>query len=114
MSVETVESDTKANKLAKASTDAALNTILENMPQAEKYALLLQSYASGILENTNRSPEALKTMESLYMEMLGKSISPSEKSSKLLVDASSAFCSSIKLGKALQLAKAGRILLYGT
>ena len=89
--------------------DAALNILLENMPTAEKYSLLLQSYASNIIDSTNRTVAALDTMESLFTEMLSKSIAPSEKSSKLLIDASSTFCSSIKLGKSLQLAKAGEI-----
>lgn len=89
--------------------DAALNILLENMPVAEKYSLLLQSYATNIIDSTNRTVAALDTMESLFTEMLSKSIAPSEKSSKLLIDASSTFCSSIKLGKSLQLAKAGEL-----
>jgi hypothetical protein len=89
-------------------SEAKLNTLLESMPVAEKYALLLQSYASNILDSTNRTVAALDTMESLFAEMLSKSISPSEKSSKLLIDAASTFCSSMKLGKSLQLAKAGK------
>lgn len=88
--------------------DIALNVLLDNMPIAEKYSLLLQSYASNIIDNSNRTIAALDTMDSLFTEMLSKSIAPSEKSSKLLIDASSTFCSSIKLGKSLQLAKAGK------
>ena len=88
--------------------DASLNILLENMPIAEKYSLLLQSYATNIIDNSNRTTAALETMDLLFTEMLSKSIAPSEKSSKLLIDASSTFCSSIKLGKSLQLAKAGK------
>lgn len=88
--------------------DASLNSLLENMPIAEKYSLLLQSYATNIIDNSNRTAAALDTMDLLFTEMLSKSIAPSEKSSKLLIDASSTFCSSIKLGKSLQLAKAGK------
>ena len=88
--------------------DASLNVLLENMPVAEKYSLLLQSYASNIIDNSNRTIAALDIMDSLFTEMLSKSIAPSEKSSKLLIDASSTFCSSIKLGKSLQLVKAGK------
>lgn len=87
--------------------DAALNVLLENMPIAEKYSLLLQSYAANIIDDSNRTLAALDTMDSLFAEMISKSIAPTEKSSKLLIDASSTFCSSIKLGKSLQLAKAG-------
>ena len=91
--------------------DVSLNVLLDNMPVAEKYSLLLQSYASNIIDNSNRTIAALDTMDSLFTEMLSKSIAPSEKSSKLLIDASSTFCSSIKLGKSLQLAKAGNTYL---
>jgi hypothetical protein len=97
--------DTKIEMLQVA--DASLNVLLENMPLAEKYAVLLQSYATDIIDNTNRTIAALDTMDLLFTEMLSKSIAPSEKASKLLIDASSTFCSSIKLGKSLQLAKAG-------
>ena len=92
--------------------DAAVNVLLENMPLAEKYSLLLQSYATNIIDDSNRSVAALDTMDSLYAEMISKSIAPSEKSSKLLIDASSTFCSSMKLGKSLQLAKAGEKYFY--
>ena len=97
--------DTKIEMLQVA--DASLNVLLENMPLAEKYAVLLQSYATDIIDNTNRTIAALDTMDSLFTEMLSKSIAPSEKAYKLMIDASSTFCSSIKLGKSLQLAKAG-------
>ena len=94
--------------LARPSTgEPSLNNLLENMPLPEKYALLLQSYATNIMDSTNRTAEAMNTMETLFTEMLGKSILPSEKSSKLLIDAASTFCNSIKLGKSLQLSKAG-------
>ena len=101
-----VQPEGKLEKLQVA--DASLNVLLENMPIAEKYSLLLQSYATNIIDNSNRTTAALDTMDLLFTEMLSKSIAPSEKSSKLLIDASSTFCSSIKLGKSLQLAKAGK------
>lgn len=104
--------DTKIEMLQVA--DASLNVLLENMPIAEKYAVLLQSYATDIIDNTNRTIAALDTMDLLFTEMLSKSIAPSEKASKLLIDASSTFCSSIKLGKSLQLAKAGDFKLNQT
>ena len=97
--------DTKIEMLQVA--EASLNVLLENMPLAEKYSVLLQSYATDIIDNSNRTIAALDTMDSLFTEMLSKSIAPSEKASKLMIDASSTFCSSIKLGKSLQLAKAG-------
>ena len=98
---------TKQTSLSKPNTDAALNKLLESMPLQEKYALLLQSYATNIMDNTNRTVEAMTTMETLFMEMLSKSILPTDKSSKQLIDAASTFCNSIKLGKSLQLSKAG-------
>ena len=63
--------------------DASLNILLENMPIAEKYSLLLQSYATNIIDNSNRTTAALETMDLLFTEMLSKSIAPSQKSSKL-------------------------------
>ena len=94
--------------------EPSLNNLLENMPLPEKYALLLQSYATNIMDSTNRTVEAMNTMETLFTEMLGKSILPSEKSSKLLIDAASTFCNSIKLGKSLQLSKAaGSLRAFG-
>ena len=77
------------------------------MPIGEKYAVLLQSYATNIMDNTNRTTAAMDTMESLVTEMLSKSILPSDKAVKMLIDASSTFCNSIKLGKSLQLSRTG-------
>ena len=93
--------------LALLKTNDSLDSLMQNMPISEKYSLLLQSYATSIMEDSDRTMSALNTMENLYLEMLSKAITPSSRSSKLLIDASSTFCSSIVLGKSLQLSKAG-------
>ena len=99
------------NELAIANKGPSIEKILDNMPVAEKYSILLQSYASNIMDNTNRTAAAMSTMEALYMEMLTSSVTPTVKSSKLLIDAASTFSNSIKLGKSLQLSKAGEMSL---
>lgn len=73
----TASSSTSKIEKIPAIQDAALNILLENMPIAEKYSLLLQSYANNILDNTNRTMESLNTMQYLFTEMLSKSILPS-------------------------------------
>lgn len=81
---------------------------MEKMPLDEKYSLLLQSYASSIMERSaDDSAKVLKTMESLYTEMLCLSIKPSENSARSMMNAAATFCNSEKLAEVMQLIKAG-------
>ena len=99
---EAAVSITKSNKF-----DKELNVLLDTMPDVEKYTILLQSYATQILESNARNTTTLKMMNILYGEMLQNAIVPSTKSSQVLIDAASVFRNSESLGRAIQLAKAG-------
>jgi hypothetical protein len=94
-------------QLMTANPTNQLTSLLENMPLAEKYSLLLKSYASNIIDNSNRNATTLSTMESLFNEMVQKAIVPDIAASQSLIDAASTFCSSAKMGGVLQLSKAG-------
>jgi len=105
---ETVES----NDIAKlyrisTSTETELNSLLDKMPINEKYSILLQSYATKILESNKKDASLLDKMESLYNEMIQKRISPEGKGSSGFLDAAASFCSVDKLSRALRLMKAG-------
>lgn len=94
--------------------DSKLAMLLETMSETEKYDILIQSYGANILESSNKNITELKTMTSLFAEMLQKAIQPSERATKSLLDAASKFGSCDKVGRALQLSKAsGLIRAYG-
>ena len=91
-----------------------LGAMLDKLPTADKYALMIQSYATGILERTNRDAGAMDAIESLYLEMLAESVRPTEQTSQSLIDSAASFCNSAKLGRALQLGRAsGSIRAFG-
>lgn len=92
------------------------------MPTNEKYNILLQSYATKIMsqqtstsEIANRNNQTLmNTMENLYIEMMQKSIKIERKTAQYMIDASSAFADTVKIGRSLQLIKAtGTIKAFG-
>ena len=90
---------------------AQLRTLLESMPLTDKYSLLLQSYAGSIMDRSaSDTATVLKTMESLYTEMLCLSIKPGEASARSMLNAASAFCNSEKLAEVMQVVKAGGYL----
>ena len=94
---------------------AQLKNLLESMPLEEKYSLLLQNYASSIMEQSAKdSDSVIKTMRSLYSEMLSLSVTPTEKSSRAMLNAAAVLCSSDTLGQVLQLVKAsGALRAFG-
>jgi len=94
--------------------DKELNVLLETMPEVEKYTILMQSYATQIMETNERNSTNLKMMNILFGEMLQNSIVPSSKSTQVLIDAASVFRNSESLGRALQLAKAGDVFIQNT
>mmetsp|Transcript_8471 Transcript_8471/g.12622 ORF Transcript_8471/g.12622 Transcript_8471/m.12622 type:complete len:515 (+) Transcript_8471:2-1546(+) len=97
-----------------ASTESELNSLLEKMPVNEKYSLLLQSYATRILESKKKDINLLEKMEGLYKEMIQKRISPDGKGSSGFLDAAASFCSVDKLSRALRLMKAaGTVKIFG-
>lgn len=101
------EDDGEFLSLSRGGT-AQLKTLMEKMPLEEKYSLLLQSYASSVMERSAEdSGKVLKTMESLYTEMLRLSIKPSESSARSMLNAAATFCSSETLAEVMQLIKAG-------
>lgn len=101
------EDDEELLSLSRGGT-AQLKTLMEKMPLEEKYSLLLQSYASSVMERSaDDSAKVLKTMESLYTEMLCLSIKPGEKSARSMLNAAATFCNSEKLAEVMQLVKAG-------
>lgn len=52
-------------------TVSELDSLMEKLPANEKYSLLIQSYASKILEDRNsRQPESIGKIEALYYEMV--------------------------------------------
>ena len=90
---------------------AQLRSLLESMPLTDKYSLLLQSYAGSIMDRSaSDAATVLKSMESLYTEMLCLSIKPGEPSARSMLNAASAFCNSGKLAEVMQLVKAGGYL----
>lgn len=92
-----------------------LGAMLDKLPLDEKYAMMIQSYATGILDKTNRGDgSTMDSIESLYIEMLSSSVRPTQQTSQNLIDAASTFCNSAKLGRALQLGRAsGNIKAFG-
>lgn len=100
--------------VGESSKASELTSMLESMPTSEKYSLLIQSYANKLLSDPNRDATLLSTMESLYIEMIAGGSRPTDKSSELLITASSSFCNSAKLGRALQLTRAsGAVKAFG-
>lgn len=89
--------------------------MLDKLPLEDKYAMMIQSYATGILDKTKRGDgSTMDSMESLYIEMLSSSVRPTQRTSQNLIDAASTFCNSAKLGRALQLGRAsGSIKAFG-
>lgn len=95
----------------KSRNGSKLDFLLESMPENEKYGILLQSFSSQILEESDvTNTTLLTTMTSLFNEMIEKAINPSTISVKSLIDASSKFRSCEKLGEAMQLSKAGGVI----
>lgn len=92
-----------------------LGAMLDKLPLEEKYAMMIQSYATGILDKKIRGDgSTMDSIESLYIEMLSSSVRPTQQTSQNLIDAASTFCNSAKLGRALQLGRAsGNIKAFG-
>jgi hypothetical protein len=108
-SLNDINNEDKLSILKKESVNAELelNTLLEKMPLNEKYSLLLQSYATNILESKAKDLQLFDKMEALYNEMVRKAIAPDVKGSTSFLDAAAAFCRVDKITTALRLMKAG-------
>jgi len=106
-------------ELARADkTTSELDSVLKQLPEDQKYELLVQSYAAQILERETASGGAgVKPMDRifrLYGEMLQKNMAPTTRSCRALLDSAAKFCSCDVLGKALQLGKAsGKLKAFG-
>ncbi len=104
-------------ELATARSTQQLRTLIESMPLDEKYSLLLQSYATNIMERTLSAADSeatMKTMESLYAEMLAQAVSPPDKASRAMLDAAAVLCDTEQLSRVLQLTKAaGKLRVFG-
>ena len=104
------------DKIAKSDQNA-LTSMLESLPDAEKYGLLIQSISSQIIEDGSRKKNSsdFMQMEDLYSEMIGKAITPSERSSQQLINAACTFYDCNIIGKALSLVKrGGSCKVYGS
>ncbi len=88
-----------------------LTQLVETMPAADKYTFLIQSYASTIKDSTLAKNNTLMDMiENLCTEMITKSLPPNKRTIRYMIDAAASFSSSSRLGKTLQLGKAGGTL----
>ena len=88
-----------------------LTQLVESMPAAEKYTFLIQSYATTIKDNVLTKNNTLMDMiENLCSEMITKSLPPNKRTIRYMIDAAARFSSSARLGKTLQLGKAGGTL----
>ena len=88
-----------------------LTQLVESMPAAEKYTFLIQSYATTIKDNVLTKNNTLMDMiENLCSEMITKSLPPNKRTIRYMIDAAASFSSSARLGKTLQLGKAGGTL----
>ena len=87
----------------------ALTSMLESLPETEKYGLLMQSISSKIIEDNDRvkNSSAFDRIEALYTEMITKSLKPSDKTSQQVINAACAFYDCNIIGKALSLVKRG-------
>jgi len=91
-------------------TDNELKTLMDSMPLAEKYTLLLQSYSTSILERrlqADKRIDLFQNMESLYNEMIQQSIAPEPMAAQAMIDASSKFGNVAVMSKAARLIRAG-------
>lgn len=105
--------DVSSSTITKTFTSGPeLDSLLQNMAPSEKYALLIQSYATSILESSSKNATTIKMMESLFAEMVLKSIEPPQKASESMLTAAASFRSSLQLGRSVQLAKAGALIKY--
>lgn len=109
----TPDPDTRAALSTFVSPGAELNTLLESMPTAEKYNLLIQSYAGSVLDEGARNSSLMQKIESLFMEMIEQSIEPTMKSSELMLTASASFRNNEQFGRSLQFIKAGQLSSKG-
>ena len=90
-----------------------LEDILVEMPDSDKYEILLKSYSTQIIQGANRNVSVLSTMFQLFNEMLGVTKISTE-SVKAIIDASSVFSNCDLIGRSFQLSKAGgAIRAYG-
>jgi hypothetical protein len=111
--------------------ETELNNMIESMDVKDKYAFLIQSISTKILDSSSSKGQdapskqenitsfsssswntfnanELKSLCGLYLEMFQvMNIPPTQKSSQSLIDASAIFRDCSKLGYSLQLAKAG-------
>lgn len=110
-------SDTLINNVNNLSirTESELKTLMDNMPLDEKYSLLLQSYSTNIFEGKNKPDkniETLKIIESLYNEMIQKSISPDSKAAQAFIDSAATFCNAAVMSKTIRFIKASKGNMY--
>ena len=98
-------------------TDNELKTLMDSMPLAEKYTLLLQSYSTSILERrlqADKRIDLFQNMESLYNEMIQQSIAPEPMAAQAMIDASSKFGNVAVMSKAARLIRAGQLTAVST
>lgn len=89
------------------SSTPELNALLNNMPLADKYSILIESYAKDLSQSFPKKSENFALIESLYSEMIEKSIAPTEKATFSFLNAASLFCNPAQLGQSIQLIKSG-------
>ena len=98
----TRQSDTVIVK--KDTNDSALSSMLQKLPDKEKYDLLIQSISSEIMEGSVAANISdFDRIESLYEEMVAKSIQPSPRSSVQLMNAACSYCDCEMIGRAFRI-----------
>ena len=97
-----------------------VDDILQNLPDKEKYELLMQSYSTQLLENpssSNRKDEDKKkidSMLSLFDEMITKNLKPSNRVISNILNAAALQCSSQLVGITLKMIKtSGMLKVFG-
>jgi ATP-dependent protease HslVU (ClpYQ) ATPase subunit len=105
--------DTATTALS-TSSDSELSSLIEQMPTAEKYALLLQSYKNRVFGGQGNKVEIVDKMGRLYYEMVQKAIKPEEEASEALLDAAAAARNVVFMSNAVRLIRLhGDLRAYG-
>jgi len=107
-----VETSTSLNLIngldqSSSSSSSELNALLNKMPLADKYSILIESYAKELSQSFPKKSENFQLIESLYSEMVEKAVTPTDKATFSFLNAASLFCNSAQLGQSIQLIKSG-------
>jgi hypothetical protein len=90
---------------------ADIDDLIQEMPIAEKYTLLLQSYTNQILENS-KDMALWNKLQDVCTSMLQKNILPTDKSVQNVLDAASAYCRIDIMSQALNILRKGVLAEY--